>query len=451
MTEANALQDRISPASPEARGPAFVSADLDGTLLIYAPVPVYQVDGQLHVEEQACNGLRLWAENFGRLIVMMPLSPTRPKGVWVPVERLGKALAKIQIEPVPTTYRPLEFLRALPATRRRIRSLIDQADYMSFAISGLFGDWGSVASIEAHRMGRPFAVWTDRVESEVVRRTANEGPFKARLRARLYHRPMAWLEKFVIRRSSLGLFHGKETHDTYAPFSSNPQIVHDVHYSRDDHIGASALTAKIAGCAQGPLRICYAGRADPMKGPLEWLEVLEKLAAEQLDFEATWLGEGDLFPQFRSRIESSGLKDRVSAPGFVTDRTKVIETIRDSHIFLFCHKTPESPRCLIEALISGTPIVGYESAFPADLVSSNGGGVFVPNGDTAGLSRVLLTLARDRAKLADLIGRSAKDGAPFDDVSVFRHRSDLIKSHLPASIPRSVRQHGAPAYQAARG
>lgn len=449
MIPAGSLKERADPSETSVSVP--VSADLGGTLLIYAPVPLYEHDGRLHVEEQACNGLRLWAENFGRVIVMMPVSPTRPKGVWVPVDTLGKTLAKIQIEPVPTAYRPLEFLRVLPAMRRRIRSLIDQADYLSFSIGGLFGDWGTVASLEAHRMGRPFAVWTDRVESEVVRRTANQGPFKSRLRARLYHRPMAWLERFVIRRSSLGLFHGKETYDTYAPFSSNPRIVHDVHYSRDDHIDAAALAAKIVACAQGPLRICYAGRADPMKGPLEWIEAIEKLAAENIDFQAVWLGDGDLFPRFRSRIQASGLADRVSAPGFVTDRAKVIETIRDSHVFLYCHKTPESPRCLIEALISGCPIVGYESAFATDLVSSNGGGLFVSNGDTTGLAGLLVELGRDRTKLAELIDAAAKDGGPFDDVSVFRHRSELIKDHLPAKTRRLPREHGPQAYRPALG
>ena len=432
MTHQAGLEDRIATGRRQVAQAGPLAADLGGTLLIYAPVPLYQEDGKFHVEAQACNGLRLWAENFARLIVMMPVSANRPKGAWVPVDRLGDSLAKIQIEAVPTAYRPQEFQRALPAMRRRIRALIDQADYMSFSIGGLFGDWGTVASLEAHRMGRPFAVWTDRVESEVVRRTADHGPFKARLRARLYHRPMAWLERFVIRRSALGLFHGKETYDAYAPFSSNPHIVHDVHYSKSDHIGASALAAKIAGCSQGPIRICYAGRADPMKAPLEWIEVIEKLAASRIEFQAIWLGDGDLFPQLKSRIEAAGLADRVSAPGYVSDRSRVIETIRDSHVFLFCHKTPESPRCLLEALISACPIVGYESAFATDLVASNGGGLFAPNGDTAALARHLVALGRDRRKLADLIGKAARDGTPFDDVSVFRHRSELIKHHLSA-------------------
>ena len=43
---------------------------------------------------------------------------------------------------------------------------------------------------------------------------------------------------------------------------------------------------------------------------------------------------------------------------------------------------------------------------------------------------LLAGLARDRQRLADLIGRAAQDGHPFNDVAVFRHRSEVIRAHL---------------------
>ena len=131
------------------------------TLLIYAPVPLHRAggrpDGALTLEGQACNGLRLWAENFGRVISMMPLAEGPPPPDWVPLTEVGPSLERIRIEPMPVAWRPDRFLRALPAARRRIRALIDEADYLSFSIGGLFGDWGSVACVEARRMGRPVA------------------------------------------------------------------------------------------------------------------------------------------------------------------------------------------------------------------------------------------------------------------------------------------------------
>jgi glycosyltransferase involved in cell wall biosynthesis len=402
------------------------------TLLIYAPVPLHaRADGVLLLEEQACNGLRLWAENFGHVIVMMPLETRAAPPNWVPLSNLGPVLDRIEVHALPNAYRPDRFFSQLAKCRRRIRELIDRADYLSFAIGGLFGDWGAVASHEAYRMGRPYAVWTDRVESRVVRQTANAGHFRARLRARLIHRPMAMLERYVIRRAALGLFHGKETYEAYAPYCRQPQIVHDIHIGQDDHIEADALAQKIEDARSGqPIRICYVGRAEPMKGPLDWIEVLKGLSARSVDFTAIWLGEGSQYGEMKDRAVSYGLQDRVRLPGHVADRASVLAALRDAHLFLFCHRTPESPRCLIEALISGCPIVGYDGAFARDLVSAHGGGRFAPINETEALADIIAGLAGDRTQFGHLISLAAKDGSPFDDVTVFQHRSMLIKKYL---------------------
>lgn len=401
-------------------------------MLIYAPVPLYREGETLFVEEQASNGIRLWASNFSRVIVMMPLSRTRPRGSWIPVERAQFEAARICLVELPDAYRPDVFIREMPRTIRIIRGLILEADYLSFAIGGLFGDWGAVSAIAAHQMARPYAVWTDRVESEVVRRTAGQGSLKSRLRAAMTHRPMAWLERFVIRRAALGLFHGRETFDTYAPFNRNPHIVHDIHIKKNDHLDAGGVADKIASCRDGPLKIAYAGRVDAMKAPLDWIAALERLAQAGIDFRAVWLGDGDLHHSLVNRIGLSGLGDRVRAPGHV-DRDAVLNAMREAHVFLFCHTTPESPRCLIEALLSACPLLGYGSAYAQDLVSSHHGGILVPIGDIDGLVANLTLLAGDRRLLGQLIARAAKDGEPFDDVSAFRHRSELIKTHLPPS------------------
>jgi glycosyltransferase involved in cell wall biosynthesis len=160
---------------------------------------------------------------------------------------------------------------------------------------------------------------------------------------------MAWLERALIRRAALGLFHGRETYDAYSPYCRSPELVHDIHINWRDHIPPEALQAKIEGAAEGPLRICYVGRADPMKGPLDWIEVLEKLTAAGVDFQAVWLGAGSEHAAMRRRIAQGDLADRVDAPGFVSKRSSILETLREAHVFMFCHKTPESPRCLIEA------------------------------------------------------------------------------------------------------
>lgn len=404
----------------------------DDTLLIYAPVPIYRgADGGLRVEAQAVNGLRLWAANFPRVVAMMPLAPGEAPAGWIPVSDTGSKLDRVRIEPLPMAYRPDQFLRAFAPTRNRIRELIGEARWLSFAIGGLFGDWGAVAAFTARRMGRPFAVWTDRIESEVVRQSAASGPWRARLRARLTHRPMAHLERAVIRRADLGLFHGRETYDAYAPFARGPvELVHDIHLSGRDHITPDRLAAKAAAVTDGPLRLIYVGRADPMKGPHDWIDVLERLAVSGVNFQAQWLGDGSERPAMLARVKEAGLQDRMDMPGFVSDRSAILEALREAHLLLFCHLTPESPRCLIEALVSGTPIAGYDSAYPRDLIAAHGGGFLVPQGDRTALAEGIASLAADRTRLGQLICAAAADGAPFSDDAVFAHRSEVIRRHL---------------------
>lgn len=406
-----------------------------GHLLFNITVPAFRLpDGQLALEDQACNGLRLWAENWDRLTVLLPVIEDQPPPpAWVPMTRVGPALDRIALEPLPEAWTPLRFLRRLPAVRRRLRALIAASDYRGFAIGGLVGDWGAVACREAHVMGRPFYVWTDRVESAVARSAAAApGPWKQRLRARLEHRPMAVLERRIVGWADLGLFHGRETYDAYAPFSRNPRLVHDIHLSRADHIPGDLLAEKLARAGQGPLRIAYVGRADPMKGPLDWVAALAGLARRGADFTAEWLGDGADLPAMRRAVADAGLGARVHLRGFVRDRGEVLAAMRGAHVFLFCHKTPESPRCLIEALASGTPILGYDGAFARDLIDGNGGGLLVPRDDTGALARALADLAADRGRLAGLIAAAARDGQQFDDAAVFAHRSRLIRDHLPA-------------------
>lgn len=405
------------------------SPDFSGRLLLYIHVPVHRAeDGQLMIEPQAANGLRLWAANFNHVTVMQPLKPGLPDRPMCPVSQIPGA-DRIIFDPLPMAYRPDQFLRRLPAARRRIAANIAQADHLCFSLGGLWGDWGSVSAVIAHQQKRRYAVWTDRVESQVTRHRGQIGKGRAALRCRLTWRPMARLERWIIRRAALGLFHGRETHDAYAPFCREPHLVHDIHVGKADHLGPGPLARKRQDAASGPLRIVYAGRADPMKGPLDWVDILAALNRKGVDFRATWLGNGPLLGAMRTALDAAGLADRVDLPGFVDDRARVLEAMRQAHVMLFCHKTPESPRCLIEALISGTPLVGYEGAFAADLIAQHGGGRLVGMNDAAAAAGILEDLAGDRAQLADLMARASQDSAGFHDEAVFAHRARLIRDH----------------------
>ena len=410
------------------------------SLLLVLPVPFRRApDGSLMIEKQACNGIDRWADNFSRVVIacaVAEVDATEGTSVeYLPASALAAA-DRVELVPLEARAGTLGFLAALRTQRQRLRGLIERCDYLCFAIGGLVGDWAAVAALEAIRLGRPYAVWTDRVEHQVVRASYRDATGLRRafrfVRDRiLFSRLMARLERHVVSHAALGLFHGRDCYAAYAPICRAPHVVHNIHLKPEDRIPELALADKLARIGRGePLRLVYAGRVAAMKGPADWLAVMQQLAAMGVAFEATWLGDGPLLDEMRAAVKASGLAERVQFVGYVGDRGQLLDAMRRADLFVFCHKTPESPRCLIEALMAAAPIIGYDSPYPADLAEEMAPELLTPPHGPAALARRIADCDKGRAALVDLVKRSHDKGAHYSDEAVFRHRSDLIKRLL---------------------
>ena len=404
----------------------------NSSLLLVLPVPLLLRSDGLYFEQQACNGLHNWLCNFSDVVVACPLMPSiiADKDTviqWKKVDQI-EGFDRLSFVTLPWAYSPLSFAKNYFKTKKILSDLIINSRYLSFAIGGLFGDWAAIAALEAVKLKRKFSVWTDRVEDEVIRRGL---PGKSIIKQMYWRVQIPFMRSYhhhLVRSSSLGLFHGRDCYDAYASYSSNPHLAHDIHLKKNDQINAGELCNKISLLSSElALKICYAGRMEDMKGPLEWIEVVNRLKQLHVPVEATWFGDGPLIEDFKDSIRKKGLTDVISIPGFCSDREILMNNIKSSHIFLFCHKTPESPRCLIESLMCGTPIVGFGSAYSEDLLKNHPGGLLSPLGDIDSLVQDIRDLHLNRAGLADLFNTAAKAGAEFSDEAVFAHRSDLIK------------------------
>ncbi|NDJ16068.1 glycosyltransferase [Myxacorys almedinensis] len=411
------------------------------TLFLVTPVLLRNVNGRLGLDEQTCEGLIRWAENFEQITFACMVLPEHVRQVnsetWRAIDDLP-CRDRIEFLLLPYAYRLPDFLRTYRQTQQILRSKIHESQYLCFHLCVLIGDWGGIACLEAMQLNRPYAVWTDRVEYEVIWRTLSNQRLKRRLKELLTLPIMKLYLKYLIQRSRLGLFQGQECYEEFSQFSRNAHCVYDVHTQKEDQIDLCMLRTKIDQLVRGqPLKIAYVGRAAEMKGAIDWVRVIHHICEAGVRVEATWLGDGELLPQMKQLAEDLGICDRIRFEGFVGDRQKILETLRQQHLFVFCHKTPESPRCLVEALVSGCPIVGYDSPYPKGLVANHGGGQFSPVDDDTALANLIVQLDADRPKLCYLIQEAARTGRAFDEETVFHHRTSLIKEHLPAK-PGSV-------------
>jgi N-acetylglucosaminyl-diphospho-decaprenol L-rhamnosyltransferase len=408
--------------------------------LLVLPVPFRRQGEELWIEAQALHGLHLWLDSFETLALAAAVIPeylaeNKPDMEWLPPDSQIKK--KVRLIPLPWAYRPDHFVRSLPKTKKILNSLIKESRYLQFALSGCWGDWSSVASELAIAQQRRFAVHTDRVEHEVVLRLSTDLSISRRLRAKVDAFLIEKWHRRIIRRCTLGLFHGKDTFDAYKEWMKDRRrldySIHNIHNIHDftDIVDDKVVQDEAEQVKSSSLNILYTGRLAPEKAPLEWVESLRALKLQGINFKAVWAGDGALRSEFEQKLVETKLIPDVYMPGFISDRNEVGKLFRQADLFVFTHITPESPRCLLEALQFGVPIIGYDSAFARDLISKHGGGVLVPCGDWKALGDAIARIVSNPTLLAKLKQRAAREGKRFTSLAVFSERSELIKKHLP--------------------
>ena len=418
------------------------------TLLLVQPVPMCRIGNRRHVESQAVNGLLRWADNFASVTAAILCYPAevaeRLPGIrWECIDgRLD--FERITVIELPYAYKPALHFRFVRNVRKVLRPLIARSRYLCFGIGGYFGDWGSVAALIASEQRREFAVWTDRVESRVIRHDATK---KSSWLSRAYGIAFSWLvhvyERRIIKRATLGLFHGRDTFNVYQQYvrlrnthapAPEPRafLVHDIHMRAEDRLSGPSAAEKLRllGANAPYLHVGYAGRAAEMKAPIDWLRVIVSVKNRGVPIRATWLGDGPLLEAMSEFINKHALEQIVELPGFVSKRAEVVAAIRRWDVLLFTHVTPESPRILLEAMASATPLVGYDSAYARDLVATFGEHYLSCIGDIEGLADRLEALYRNRSTLQALAKATYDHSEGFNDVAVFGHRSDLIRRFL---------------------
>ncbi|MBD2035402.1 glycosyltransferase [Leptolyngbya sp. FACHB-321] len=426
--------DSVSSVTLAKASSALPKNSRKGMLLVL-PVPFRSVNGQLLFEAQACNGLERWADSFDFVTVaglLMPehLAAQQKTTVWRDTATLAGP-ERFEFVPLPWAYSIPSFLSHYRSTQALLGRLVQRSRYLQFCIGGLVGDWAAVAAIVAHQQKRAYAIHTDWVEHKHLLQVTKDASLPKRSKAVVLSFFMEKYNAWIIRRAALGLWHGADCYTAYSPLCDNSFLIHDIHTDASDVIAPAELAAKVSHVtSEQTIRLCYAGRMEPMKAPLDWIKAVERAYRLGVDLKATWIGAGSLMEEMQRLIAERDLGSVIELVGFESDRDKLLKKIREAHLMLFTHITPESPRCLIEALISGTPIIGYQSDYAEDLVKDIGGGEFVPIGQWERLGDLLATLSSDRHHLARLIKQAGKNGKRFNSEAVFRERSELIKAHL---------------------
>ncbi|MEP9401423.1 glycosyltransferase [Sphingomonas sp. VNH70] len=400
------------------------------SLLLVTHVPIHVGAGRMRIDDQTAAGIAQWSRHFDRVTYY----GIRTRGDAVEgsstnwVEADGDALGgNVTVRALPWGYRPAEMLRHVRPVAGELSAAIDRHRHLCFTLGGMIGDWPSLAAWQAARKGRRYAAWIDRVEGEVIHAKV-AGSRAGRLAAAALVPGMEAGLRYLLRHSSVALLQGGDTFGHFRDAAPDPHCTYDTHTHAHEAIDATALATKQARARSGAaLRIVYVGRAAAMKGPFDWLAAIERLHGLGVPLHARWIGDGPDLPAMRAIVAAKGLGAVVDLPGYEGRRDVLLQAMRDADLLLFAHKSSESARCLIEALVCGCPIVGYDGGYPRGLVAAQGGGRFVPPHDAAALADAVAVLHADRGALAATIGAAAASGADFTEDRVYAHRAALMR------------------------
>jgi len=151
--------------------------------------------------------------------------------------------------------------------------------------------------------------------------------------------------------------------------------------------------------AQGQT-VGFIGQMIPRKGLDDLLAVFDRLYSNDAKLCLQLVGDGNQRTHLESIASSLQARDAISFLGFRSDR---LELLADMNLFLMTSSLEGIPRCLMEAMAVGVPVVAYDIPGVDQLITHGETGMLAPHGDKAALERCCRQVLEDRDLAETLI------------------------------------------------
>lgn len=156
----------------------------------------------------------------------------------------------------------------------------------------------------------------------------------------------------------------------------------------------------------------------PTKNHALLLKAWEKLAQRTTNAHLLLVGDGILRPGLQQQVEKKALP-RVHFVGF---RRDVPQILKETDIFVLASRREGLPRCIMEAMAAGKPVVATDVRGSRELVENGKTGLLIELGDVEGLVSALEKLIND-AELRLAMGREGLER--IKDYSLQRVLSEM--------------------------
>jgi glycosyltransferase involved in cell wall biosynthesis len=139
----------------------------------------------------------------------------------------------------------------------------------------------------------------------------------------------------------------------------------------------------VAFRGSGPV-IGYIGQLIARKDIATLLSAFAQLSRD--DARLILVGEGDARPELEKQAQSLGIADRLLFTGFRPDR---LAWLKAFDVFVLPSHLEGIPRCLMEAMAEGVPVIASDIPGNRDIVKDQETGLLFPVGDTTALVAAL--------------------------------------------------------------
>lgn len=156
------------------------------------------------------------------------------------------------------------------------------------------------------------------------------------------------------------------------------------------------------GLNQGDILVLYIGAFCPHKAQLEFIKQVLPCFYEywqsehRVHFAFVGSAKSDLDKQYEAMCKRATLdlpyKERVHFVGF---QQNVWPWYAAADIIVLGSRSEGMPRCVIEAMASGKPVVSYAVSSVKELLQDTGAGIVLPQGDATGMADAVARLSRD--------------------------------------------------------
>lgn len=212
-----------------------------------------------------------------------------------------------------------------------------------------------------------------------------------------------------------------------------PGIGVDLQQFRCEAVDATAIDAFRAdvGMPSGAPYFLMAAEFIPRKRHTDLLRAYALLSARARASvpDLVLAGKGVLEPELRELVRTLGLSDRVRFAGF---RRDVATAMRGAAALVLTSDQEGLPRCILEAMAMGTPVIATRIRGCVDLLDE-GCGILVEVGDVAGLAAALGSIVAAPEAALEMSRRAKAQAARFDLQSIIRLHDELYQEALRCS------------------